>query len=322
MKKVLCVLLMIVMFVSLGCSKPAASKYPEKPIELVVPYKSGGGTHLAAEVLVPDAQKFLGQPLQINCKGGAGGAVGATYVAKSKADGYTLLYTTLSLDIAPHLNKVEYNIDDFIALAQCSEVQPVIAVKADSPWQNAKELVAWAKENPGELTWTHPGVGSSLHILGANAFFGMGINEIVKDIPYNGTAPGVAAVLGGHVSAISTFLPAIAEQVRAGQLRVIGVSGEDRLPEIPDVPTFNEQGFKSLVTSWRGVFAPKDTPKEILEYLDKNLGKLINDPAFAERAKQLGEPVVYRNMEEFNKLYKAQYQDIGEVVKKLGLNKE
>lgn len=299
-----------------------AKEFPSKPIEMVVPYAPGGGTHIAAEIVVPGAEKYLGQPLQITTKPGAGGAIGATYVAKSKPDGYTLLYTTLSLAIAPYLGKVGYNLDDFVGIAQCSDVAAVIAVKADSPWNSAKDIQEWVKKNPGKFSWAHPGVGSSLHIQGANVFYEMGVLKETKDVPFKGTAPGVAAVLGGHVQAISTFLPAIAENVKAKQLKVIGVGGPSRLPELPEVKTFKEQGFPAMLTSWRGVFASKNTPPEILKKLEISFAQIIRSDPYKERSVKLGEPLAYKNMSEFTAMLRRDSKAMETLLKNMGLYKQ
>ncbi len=246
-----------------------AAKYPSKPIEVIVPYGAGGGSHLASELLVPGAEEVFGQPLKITTKPGAGGSLGATYVAKQKPDGYKLLYATLALPIGPHIAKVGYQVSDFVAIARVSNIAQVIAVSKDAPYNNAKEFIAYAKAHPGELTWAHPGAGSSLNFLGADAMFRMGIIKDVKGIPFKSTAQGVAAVLGGHINAVSTFVPAILENLKSGDLKVIGVSGTERVPEIPNAPTFQEQGYDALLTSWRGIVVQKDTPPEIVDFLRK-----------------------------------------------------
>lgn len=309
-----------VCILALGASATVAA-YPTKPITMVVGYAAGGGTHLAAEILAPGAEKFLGQPLEIVCKPGAGGAIGTTYVAKAPKDGYTILYATLSLPTAPLLGKVGYKTDEFVGVAQCSDVASVLAVRADAPFNNAKEMVEWAKAHPGQFSWSHPGVGSSLHIQGANAIYQMGIANVTKDIPAKGTAPGIANVLGGHVTAISSFFPALSENVKAGQMKVIGVVGLKRLEELPDVPTFDEQGYPALVTSWRGVFCHKDVPMEIRKYLEEVFAKIIASTEYQERAKKLGEPQVYANSEEFTKVLMKGHEDMSVLVKAIGLAK-
>jgi len=319
-----CIALLLILsgFLGVKTYQAEAVEYPIKPIELVVGYSAGGGTYLSAQLLLADAEEYLGQPLQISCKPGAGGAIGASYVANSKTDGYTLLYSTLSLSIAPHLNEeTGYKKDDLVGVAQCVSTQSTIVINAESPWNNVDELVTWIKGHPGEFTWGFPGVGSSLHILGSNVWHVLGVADEVKALPFKGSAESTAALLGGHISAISTFTPQILELVRAGKFKVIGVCGENRIEGLPDAPTFKEQGYPILLTSWRGVFAPKDTPKEILEMLDKSLGELIQKPAYKERAKVIGEPVVYKNSEQFTKMYQEQGDLIKGIIEKLGLSK-
>lgn len=297
----------------------SAAQFPTKPIELIVGYSAGGGTHLAAELLVPGADKYLGQPIKVTCKPGAGGAIAATYAAKAKPDGYTLLYATLALPLGPHISRAGYKVTDFVGVGQCSDIAEVLAVKGDAPFNNAKEFVEYAKANPGKATWGHPGVGSSLNILGADAIFRMGIMDEVKDIPFKGTAQSSAGVLGGHITAVSTFYPAIAENLKSKDMKLIGVSGPDRLEEMPDVPTFNEQGYPAMITSWRGVFAHKDTPPEILEFLRGAFEKIIKSPEFADRANKFGEPPMYKDGPDFTQMAYEQDKVMENLVKELGL---
>ncbi len=307
-------------------SKPEPEKaseqkidFPNKPVEVVVGFSAGGGTHLAAELLTPQASEFLGQPIQITCKPGAGGAIGATSVATSKPDGYSLLYATMSLPISLYMDSVDFDEDDFVGVALASNVAPVLAVKGDAPYNNAKEMVEWINAHPGEFSWAHPGVGSTLHVLGANMLFNMDVINGVKEVPFAGTTEGVSAVLGGHVSAVVGFPASLIEQVRAGEMKIIGVSSPERIEELPDSPTFIEQGYAATLTSTRGVFAPKDTPKEVLEILDKSLEKIITSEDFKQRAITLGEPAVYANSAEFDKMYHEQCVMIEKLLKEIGL---
>lgn len=330
MKKYFSILFLILVLILTGCSTGTDNAqggqgsetkldYPTKPIELIVPYAAGGGTHLAAELLSPDAQEYLGQPLSIVCKPGAGGAIGANYAAMAKPDGYTLLYHTFSLPATVAMGDVDFAAEDLIGIAQCSTVAPVLAVKADAPYSNAQELVDWVKANPGKLTWSFPGIGSSLHICGANAFNAMGIQDLVVEVPYDGTAEGIAAVLGGHIDVVSCFTTSLAEQLKAGEMKLIGVQSPERVAEYPDEMTFIEQGFDAVTTSWRGVFAPKGTPQEILDYLNVNLEKLIMSDSYLERATTLGEGRVYKNMDDFTQQYLNDVELVEPLLKKIGL---
>lgn len=299
----------------------AAPNFPVKPVEVVVGFAAGGGTHLAAELLTVEAPKFLGQPIQITCKPGAGGAIGATYVATARADGYTLLYATMSLPISLYMDSVDFGENDFVGLALASDVAPLLAVRADAPFNSAKEMKDWIAANPGKFSWSHPGVGSTLHVLGANMLYALGVTKQVKEVPFRGTNEGISAVLGGHVTAVSSFPATVLEQVRAGKMKVIGVSAPKRIPELPNAPTFLEQGFKATLTSTRGIFAPAKTPKDVLGILDKAFAKIIQSEDFQKRAIKLGEPAVYADAATFNEMYRDQLVMIKALLKEIGLTK-
>lgn len=305
--------------VSSGDSGSTKLNYPTKPIELVVGMSAGGGTHLAAELLSPEAQNFLGQPLNITCKPGGGGAIGATYVAESAPDGYTLLYATVSLPTSLAMGDVEFAPEDLVGIARCSAIPPVLAVRSDAPYDNVEELVAWISEHPGEFSWAYPGVGSSLHLCGANALNKMGVADDIVGIPFDGTSEGIAAVLGGHVSAVSCFMSSLSEQIAAGEMKVLGVQDTVRLEDYPDIPTFLEQGVDATVTSWRGVFAPAGTPQEILDYLDEAFGQIIQTDSYRQSAIDLGEGVAYLNSTDFTAAYLADCEMVAPLVKELGL---
>jgi tripartite-type tricarboxylate transporter receptor subunit TctC len=327
-------LVILVMFFT-GCASPSTPtttaagtaqtttqeelKFPEKSIELVVGYAAGGGTHLAAELLTPNSQQYLKHPISISNIPGAGGAVGATYVAKSKADGYTLLYATVSLPASLYMSDVDFVQEDFVGVAMASSIAPVIVARADAPYNTAEEMEEWIRANPNTFTWGFPGIGSSLHLTGANLWDAMGVSDIIRDVPFDGTAESVAAVLGGHISAVSCFPTSISEQVRAGQMKIIGVQAAERVEDYPDVPTFLEQGYNATLTSWRGVFAPKDTPQEILDYLDKAFGEIIMSEEYLVRAVELGEGRYYKNAAEFTEIYNNECALIEALVEKLGL---
>jgi len=308
--------------VSEGASSEAAAKttdFPNKPIEIIVGFSAGGGTHLAAELLSPEALTLIGQPIQITCKPGAGGAVGATSVATSRADGYTLLYATMSLPISLYMDSVDFTADDFVGVALASDVAPALAVKADAPYNTAQELIEWVKANPEQFSWGHPGVGSTLHVLGANMLYAMDITDDVTEIPFAGTSESISAVLGGHISGVVAFPASLSEQVKAGEMKIIGISSPDRVSEMPDAATFVEQGYNATLTSTRGVFAPADTPEDVLAILDEAFEKIILSEDYARRSEALGEPAVYANSAEFDQMYREQCMMIETLLKEIGL---
>lgn len=298
----------------------ATATFPTKPLEIIVGFAAGGANHLAAENLKPEAQDVFGQPMRVTCKPGAASAVANSYVATMPSDGYTLLNATLSLPISLYTGSADYAMDDFTGIAMYSDVTPCLVIRAGLPVNSLEELVAYAKGNPGKFSWGHSGVASTLHLAGSIMFDEMGIIDIVKEVPFTGTNEAVAQVLGGHIDAVVSFPATVQEQVKAGNMRVLGASGPVRVAEFPDVPTFQEQGFNATLTSSRGIFVRSDTPQEVIDVLEAGFKIIIESDAFKKRAITLGEPPVFMNSKDFNALYRQQCSTIEAVTKKLGLS--
>lgn len=294
--------------------------YPKSNIDMLVGFKAGGGTYLSAQTLT-NYSDIWGTQIKLVEKPGSGGAIAADYVANSAPDGYTTLFCTASLPISIVLGDVEFAPDDLVGIGQCSEVCSVIAVAADAPYDNVGELVAYANEHPGEFVWAYPGTGSSLHIMGSYVLDGMGILDKTTGIPYESTSEAIAAILGGHISACSMYTTSIGDYVEAGKLKIIGVLSENRDPNFDYIPTYKEQGVDiTPITVWRGVFAPADTPVEILNYLDEKLTEICNSEDFAARVKELGETASHLGMAEFNKKYQEQIELYRPILESLGLS--
>lgn len=296
-----------------------AVTFPTGPVEIVVGFGAGGGTHLAAELLVPEAIQFLGHPIHVVPIPGAGGAIGAATVAAAPADGYMLLYATMSLPISLHMDTVDFAADDFVGVALASDVAPVLAVRADAPFDTAEEMIAWIAENPGEFSWGHPGVGSTLHVLGANMLFATDVVDAAIEIPFASTAEAIAGVLGGHITAVSAFPATVLEQVAAGEMKIIGVSAPQRIDELPDAPTFIEQGFNATLTSTRGIFAPAATPQAVIDILEQAFFDIMHTDDFFQRSEALGEPPAWATAAEFDAMYREQLVMIEALLLELGL---
>ena len=302
-----------------GTAPSSQLNYPKGNIDLVVGYSAGGGTYLSAQLLT-NYNDILGTAVNLVEKPGSGGAIAADYVANIKADGYTALFATASLPCSIVMGDVEFAPDDLIGLAQCTEVNEVIAVSADAPYNNVEELIAYCNEHPGEFVWAFPGTGSSLHVMGTYVLDGMGILDQTVGIPYDSTNEAIAAILGGHISGCSMYTTSIGDYVEAGQLKIIGILAEERNPDFDYIPTYQEQGVDiQPITVWRGVFAPADTPAEILEYLDKKLTEICTSEDFAERAKALGETANHIGMKEFNEKYHSEIDVYRPILESLGL---
>jgi len=297
-----------------GCAEYESRRRPAP-----VGYSAGGANHLAAENLTYEGAEVFGVPVSVTCMPGAASAIGNSYAASQPADGYTLLNGSLSLPISMYMDTVDFAKEDFIGIACFSEVTPCLVVRADLPVNNLAELIEYCKANPGKFTWGHSGVASTLHLAGCNMYAKMGITDLIKEVPFTGTNEAVAQVLGGHLDAVLSFPSTVQEQVRAGNLKVLGVSGSERVAEFADVPTFVEQGFDAVLTSTRGIFVRSDTPADVVATLEAGFEKIIKSDSFRERALNLGEPPVYRNSADFTQMYYDQCDMIAEMIESLGL---
>jgi tripartite-type tricarboxylate transporter receptor subunit TctC len=272
---------------SFGLIAPAVSQaqnYPSQPVRLVVPFAPGGGSdilgRLTAELLAP----YLGGNIIVENKPGAAATIGADFVAKSKPDGYTLLFAASdSLSIGPALkpNLPYKSPDDFAFIGRISGFAYVITVNPKMPINNLQELVAYAKANPGKLRYGTSGVGGGPHL--ASALFAKATGIEMVHVPFNGTAPAITAAMGGHID-IVFGAPSLKNFTDAGSLRAVGVTSEKRLPDFPNVPTTAESGLPPVVTTiWWGLVAPAGTPEPVLAKLRQATDAMIKDPATKER---------------------------------------
>ena len=244
----------------------AADAFPVKPIQLVIPF-APGDTDNMLRPFVEKMGEFLGQPVVLNYKPGAGGGVGAGQVATSKADGYTLVGTSPgSIVVVPLANKdIRYTPESFTPVAALSEGGLMLVVPASSPWKSMKDLVEHAKKNPGKVTFTSSGAMGITHLLAE--IFAKEAGVKWNHIPYQGSAPAITALLGGHVDMASTAIAPAQSHIKAGTLRPLAVFGDTRLKAYPDVPTLKEQGYNVGSPTLYGISAPKGTPREVVDAL-------------------------------------------------------
>ncbi|WP_417682633.1 Bug family tripartite tricarboxylate transporter substrate binding protein [Roseibium sp.] len=247
----------------------AADAYPDKPITLVVPFPPGGSTDLLARQIGEAISGPLGQPVVVENRGGAGGTVGANYVAKSDPDGYTLLMgVTGSNAISAALrNDLPYDpVTDFDPVSIVIAAPLALVVNADSDYTSVEDVIAYAKENPETFTHGTPGVGTSMHMTGE--LFGLETDTKLLHVPYKGSAQALQDLLGGQLDAMFGDILVTSEHVKTGRLRALGVTSTQRHYLLPDVPTIAEAGVPDFAAfSWQGVFAPAGTPKPVLDKL-------------------------------------------------------
>jgi tripartite-type tricarboxylate transporter receptor subunit TctC len=309
----------IVAALLLGFSQQVAhAQYPTKPVRMVVPYPPGGAVDSFARVLTQQLSEVWGQSVVVENRPGASTMIGAEQVAKSPADGYTLLLTAeLTLVTLQHLyEKIPYDtLRDFAPITALVSATQALVANSSLPVKTVNDVVALAKAKPGEVTYGSFGIGSTGH-LNMEVFQAM-TGTRFNHIPYNGAGPAMNDVVGGHVSLMFAALSIVKGGVDAGKLRMIGVGSDRRSNEFPDVPTISESGVPGFeAKSWFGLVAPAGTPAEIIKKINEDVIKVISDPAFAQQylAAQGLEPIT-ETPEEFAAFIRAERKKWGKVVR-------
>ncbi len=301
----------------------AQNSFPNKPINLIVPFPPGGAADQPSRLISQALFNVWQQPTVVLTKPGAGGAIGAAYVANSAPDGYTLLATNPSMIIVPEADKMfgrqaTFDINNFSPLALLVADPIVLVVKSDSPWKTYKDFIADAKAKPGEITYGSSGAYSASHIpieMLANA-----ANIKLRHIPFAGGGPAILAVLGGHIATTASSPTAVVNQIKSGALRALVVTGNKRLASLPDVPTAIELGFKDAeFYLWIGLFAPNKTPENILQTIRADLQKAITqDNGFIQNMHKLGATTDYRDGPAFNEFLLKDAERIKSTMQKIG----
>ena len=298
----------------------ASAAYPEKPIQLIVPYGAGGSTDLLARAVAQVAPKYFPQPVVVVNKGGGGGIPGRVEVVRAKPDGYTLLFGWGSGEdlVVPHQRKLPYDLfTDFETVCRLSIHSIALAVPASSPHKTLADLVKAAKGKE-YVTASVSTKGASVDVT--FLLFGKAAGIKVNTIPGAGGADAITKLVGGHVDFGGGHPSEILPHMKAGRLRALAVALENRDGSIPDVPTFREQGFDVVTAgSVKGVAAPKGTPKEVIAYLEKKFQEVANDPEFRKIMGDLGQPVDYLNAADYKVWFRKSYDQFGELYKTLGI---
>lgn len=262
-----------------------AQGYPSKPIKVVVPYAAGGAADITARVLGQKMSESMGVPVLVDNKPGANGMIGTDFVAKAAPDGYTLLLDASGpLVVNPSLYaKVPYDpLKDLIPISQATTFQYVLVVPAASPINSVQELVAAAKAKPGALSYGSTGVGGGGHLAGE--LFGLMSGTRLTHVPYKGSAPALADLLGGQLSFTFDTVVTSVPQVKAGKLRAYAVSGPRRAKSFPQVPTMSELGYKGFeITQFQGLLAPAKTDPAIIARLHQEMVKALKSPDVIQR---------------------------------------
>lgn len=282
---------MFASFLTQAQSKDALKVWPNnQPIKIVVTFTTGGAPDILARILADKWQQALGVTVLVENKPGAGGNIGADFVAKSKNDGYTLLLGTVGTQtINPHLYaKIPYNAQkDFTSISFLASTPNLLVVNKDVPAKNIPELIGLAKAKPGELSFGSSGSGTSIHLSGELFKVLAGVN--MQHIPYKGRAQAIPDLLGGRVQMIFDNMPSALPLVKSGELRALGVTSLKRSPSAPDIPTIAESGIPGFdATSWFALLGPANIPKPVLARINAETVKVMNLPDVKEKLFQIG----------------------------------
>jgi tripartite-type tricarboxylate transporter receptor subunit TctC len=292
-----------------------ADSYPSRPVHLIVFYAAGGGNDIIARLMGQWLSQRLGQSFVIENRPGGGGNLGTEYVVRAPADGYTLLLSSTANTVNASLyDKLDFNfVHDIAPVASISYEPNIMVVNPSVPAKTILEFIAYARANPGKINYGSAGIGSSQHMSGE--LFKMMAGIDMTHVPFRGTAPALTSLLGGQVQVMFASMPATLEYVRASKLRALGVTIPKRSDVLPDIPSVSEflPGFDAEV--YYGIGAPKDTPGEIVERLNKEINVGLADPQFKARLIELGSTVLPGSPADFEKFIANETEKWAKVVK-------
>lgn len=304
-------------------SQVNAQEYPNKVITMIVPFAAGGPTDTVARLIAAPMSKTLKQQVIVENVVGAGGTIAANRVAKSAPDGYTLLIHHIGMSTAPALyRKLPYNpMTDFEPVGLINEVPMTLVGKKDFPAKDLKELIAYVKANKDKVNYANAGLGAASHLCGM--LFMTAIQTEVTTVPYNGTGPAMNDLLGGQVDFMCDQTTNTTSQIKAEKIKVYGVTTTKRVPSLPNVPTMDEAGLKGFeVSVWHGLYAPKGTPKPVIDKLTKALQDALKDQNVKQRFGELGTEPIAENRatpEALRKQLKSEIDRWSPIIKKAGV---
>src|SRR5574341_1146827 len=321
MRKPTPTLLLLLIVWALPPGAAAQEPFPTRPISLVAPFPPGGVADLTARPLAAAMEKVLKNPVVVVNKTGAAGAVGMSFVAHSKPDGYTLLLALSSISIIPEADKLfdrkpAYTMDQLTPIALISADPTILVVRADRPWKSVKEFVDAAKKQPEQISYSSSGVYGTLHMAMEMLTHAAGIK--LKHVPYNGAGPALTAILGGHVDSLASGPAVVLPHIKAGKLRPLAGWGAKRVEALADLPTFKELGYDIEFYIWAGVLAPRGTPEPILQKLRDTVRQAVQDPEFKSAMAKMETPVAYMDAPEFQKFWDKDAKMLADAIKRVG----
>jgi len=298
-----------------------AEKYPVRPITMVVPFPPGGVADTVGRPMAEALARILGQPVVIDNKSGAGGALGMAHVARSKPDGYTLLMGLVSVSTIPVSEEVlgrtpAFTLQQLQPIARITADPTVLAVRADAPWKSFAEFEAFVKANPGKLNYGSSGNYGTMHVP-------VEMLKLARDlrmthVPYKGAGPAVLGVLSGEIDLVATGPASILSHVKSGKIRVLAHWGKDPLSSMPEVPSLQALGIPISFSQWSGIFVPSGTPPPLVEALRQAVRQAVADPKVQSTILTAGSPIQYLDAPEFATFWAADARVLADVVRRIG----
>lgn len=300
-----------------------AQEYPTKPVRYVIPFAAGTGNDVVGRLVTDSLRKLWGQQVIVDNRGGASGAIGAAFVAKSAADGYTLLHC----NIAPNaislsmIKDIPYSHKDFAPISRIGMPPNVIVVHPSTPFRTIKDLIGYAKANPGKLVYAAGTPGTSPQLT--MEWLKLRLKIDIVHVPYKNSGQGTSDVVAGQLPINVTNFPLLVPHVKAGRLRALAVASAERQALLPEIPTMAESGVPDFeVNSWYGVCAPAATPTALLDKLNADLNKIMRTPELADRLAGLGMPAAPTSREEFDKFIRAEIDRWAQVIRDANIPKQ
>jgi tripartite-type tricarboxylate transporter receptor subunit TctC len=304
--------------ISLAPNAVRAEGYPTRPVTVIVPFPAGGASDVVARIVAQHMSKTLGEQLVIENVGGAGGTIGSGRVAAAHPDGYTLLAGSMGSHVAaPILTPgIKYSPSDFVPIGFTAGSPAIVVARKDFPANDLKEFIAYLKQRPGQVKQAHGGIGASSHMACLLFNRTAGVNPLA--VAYRGTGPAMNDLIGGHVDYFCEQAVSVSGPVISGSVKAYAISADQRLAKLPNVPTAKEAGVDFKMDIWAGMFAPKGTPKEIVDKLADALNKALDDREVSKRLADLGgsiQPKEQRAPEKFAAFVKAEIERWSPILK-------
>jgi tripartite-type tricarboxylate transporter receptor subunit TctC len=299
----------------------AQGDYPNHPVTMIVPFPPGGVADITGRPAAEAMGRFLKQPVVIENKAGAGGGVGMSYVAKSKADGYTVLLALSSISVIPEADKIlgrdpMYGFEQLVPVARFTADPTVLAVRADGPYKSVKDLVDAAAKAPATIPYGSSGNYGTMHVPMEMLSQAAGVKLL--HVPFTGAGPAIVALLGGQVEALSTGPSTVIQHAKGGKVRILATWGDARHPALPDVPTLKELGYDAQYSQWTGLFVPAGTPEPVIAKLRDAAKFAADDPVFKGALAKVETPIQYLDQPQFRAFWTSDVSKMSEVVKKIG----